>query len=199
MKLHIHKKAKAVIDHDKRTVNPHQWVNNYADYLYAYAIRRVNNEEQAKDLVQETFLAALENVQSFEGRSSEKTWLTSILKNKIFDVYRAGALGLKNASLSKAYPEFFNQANGHWKVEFRPKEFSVQDEDAIESKEFRRILQQCLEKLPAVWHYAFKMKFMEEENSKNICSELKVTQANYWVIMHRAKINLRACLQKYWL
>ena len=75
-------------------LNPHQWVISYADYLYAYAIRRINDEELAKDLVQETFLAALEKAATFEGKSSERTWLTAILKNKIIDVYRKKSSGL---------------------------------------------------------------------------------------------------------
>jgi DNA-directed RNA polymerase specialized sigma24 family protein len=53
-------------------LNPHQWVSAHADYLYAFAITRINDEEQAKDLVQETFLAALEKVNSFEGKSDFK-------------------------------------------------------------------------------------------------------------------------------
>ena len=69
-------------------LDPRKWVAAHADYLYGYAITRVNDEEQARDLVQETFLAALQRVAQFEGRSSERTWLTSILKNKIVDVYR---------------------------------------------------------------------------------------------------------------
>lgn len=180
-------------------VNPGQWVNKYADYLYAYAVRRIDDAELSRELVQETFLAALENAKNFEGHSSEKTWLTAILKNKIFDVYRSRSSGLRNVAFSEAYPEFFNQADGHWKVEYRPKEFPARDEDAIESKDFNHILQLCLKKLPASWHAVFKMKFMDEEDTKAICKELKVTPSNYWVIIHRAKVNLRACLQKHWL
>ena len=195
----MYNKDKNVTDSEINFINPHQWVFKYADFLYGYAVSRINDEEQARDLVQETFLGALESIEEFEGRSTEKTWLTSILRNKIFDTYRARAVGLKKISLCEAYPKFFNQEDGHWKVEFRPKEFSIRDKDAIESKEFNHILQKCLKKLPAVWVTAFKMKFIEEENAKDICSELQVTPANYWVIIHRLKVNLRACLQKNWL
>lgn len=195
----MYNKEKNVADREINAINPHQWVYKYADFLYGYAFSRINDEEQARDLVQETFLAALESIEKFEGRSSEKTWLTSILRNKIFDIYRARTSGLRNVALCEAYPRFFNQADGHWKVECRPKEFFVQDEDPIESKEFNSILQKCLKKLPASWITAFKMKFMDEENAKDICKELKVTASNYWVIIHRVKVNLRACLQKYWL
>ncbi len=195
----MYNKEKNVAKHVINAINPYQWIENYADYLYGYAMQRIDNAEQARDLVQETFLAALEKMEKFEGRSSEKTWLTSILRNKIFDIYRARASGLKNLALCEAYPQFFNQEDGHWKVDLRPRDFSVQDKDAIESKEFNQILQKCLKKLPALWITAFKMKFMEEENAKDICNVLEVTPANYWVIIHRVKVNLRACLQKYWL
>lgn len=69
-------------------IDPQHWVANHSDYLYSYVSTRINDDEQAKDLVQETFLAALEKVFRFEGRSSERTWLTAILKNKVVDVYR---------------------------------------------------------------------------------------------------------------
>ncbi|WP_246229552.1 RNA polymerase sigma factor [Mucilaginibacter humi] len=77
-------------------LNPHKWVDNHADYLYAYAISRISDEEQARDLVQEVFLAALERAGKFEGKSTERTWLTAILKNKIVDVYRKRSSGLAN-------------------------------------------------------------------------------------------------------
>ena len=80
---------------ESHLLDPHQWVKAHADYLYAYAIKRINDTELARDLVQETFLAALEKVDKFEGKSSERTWLTAILKNKIIDVYRKKSSGLR--------------------------------------------------------------------------------------------------------
>src|ERR1700752_3746381 len=82
---------------ENHLLDPRQWVKAHADYLYAYTLSRINNEEQAKDLVQETFLAALEKADKFEGKSSERTWLTAILKNKIIDIYRKRSSGLNNA------------------------------------------------------------------------------------------------------
>lgn len=80
---------------------------NYADYLYPYTRHRINDAEQARDLVQDIFLAALESVEKFDGRCSEKTWLTSILRNKIFDIYRTIASGLNNMALCRSLSTIF--------------------------------------------------------------------------------------------
>jgi RNA polymerase sigma-70 factor (TIGR02943 family) len=185
------------------SIDPHQWVSKYADYLYRYAISRVNEEEQAKDLVQETFLAALEKIDKFEGRSSESTWLTAILKNKIIDVYRKKSSGLaKRTDVLYAEQEqydFFDPANGHWNRVHIPMLFGIEDQDPILNKEFIHILQTCMQKLPALWLAVFTMKHMEDQSTEVICSDLKVTPSNFWVIIHRAKLNLRACLQKNWI
>jgi RNA polymerase sigma-70 factor (ECF subfamily) len=69
----------------KEKVNPESWVSSYADYLYAFALNRVHDIEVCKDLMQETFVAGIKNSSNFKGNSSEKTWLASILKNKIID------------------------------------------------------------------------------------------------------------------
>ena len=195
----MNKKEKFITNNQTNAINPHLWVENYADYLYGFAFSRINDEEQTKDLVQETLLAALESIEKFEGRSSEKTWLTSILKYKIYDIYREKTASVRSVTLHEANPGYFDQADGEWRMEYRPKEFSIKDENVVESKEFYRILKLCLNKLPASWMTAFKMKFIEEEETKDICKELNITSSNYWVMIHRSKINLRACLQKHWL
>lgn len=183
--------------------SPHQWVENYADYLYNYAISRINDPEQAKDLVQETFLAALQQVEKFEARSSERTWLTAILKNKIIDVYRKKASGLagrtQHIGLDDQTIEFFETENGHWKAAHQPVFFGMEDFDPFTNKEFNEILKTCMQKLPALWLAIFTMKHLDDEDTAIICRELKVTAANFWVIMHRSKVNLRACLEKNWI
>ncbi len=184
-----------------KQIDPHQWVVLHADYLYNYAYTRINNEEQARDLVQDTFLAALEKVALFNGDSSERTWLVAILKNKVVDVYRKKASGLTfNADPETAELEqqhFFEAATGHWHRAHQPQPLPM-EEDSYALQEFKSILQQCLQKLPALWLAVFTMKHLEEEATDKICSSLKITPANFWVIMHRTKLNLRACLQKNW-
>src|SRR5476651_615284 len=146
-------------------VNPHKWVEAYADYLYAYAITRINDEEQARDLVQDTFLAALQRADKFEGKSSEKTWLTAILKNKIIDTYRKKSSGLSNIDVVKAEGEQqdFFEDDGHWSPERRPIAFGIEEYDPLHNKEFNRILQNCMKKLPALWMAVFTMKHIDDE------------------------------------
>ncbi len=192
---------KKEIQIEANQTDPHQWVMKYADYLYDYCLSRVNDIELAKDLVQETFLAALEKVENFEGKSTEKTWLTSILRNKIIDIYRSKSSPLSNLHNRNAREirhDFFQQEDGHWNVEQRPYDFGMSDRLAIENKEFQHILQKCLQKLPPLWLAVFTMKFMDDHEAVKICSELKVSSSNYWVIIHRTKVNLRDCLQRNW-
>lgn len=184
-----------------KRLNPHLWVDKYADYLYAYAATRINDEDLARDLVQETFLAALERKGKFEGRSAEKTWLTAILKNKIIDVYRSKSSGFrKDADVTRQEDaDFFDHNDGHWNDQHRPAVLGIEHPNALENKEFQKILQACMKKLPSLWLSVFTMKHIDDESTAMICRELKVTSSNFWVIVHRTKVNLRSCLQKNWI
>ena len=183
--------------------NPKNWVVNYADYLYNYAVTRINDDELARDLVQETFLAALEKVEKFEGRSKEGTWLTAILRNKIIDVYRKKSASLLKQEISEAEDynaqDFFDNDDGHWNQNHRPKAFGIEDFDVLGKKEFNQILQLCFHKLPALWLSVFTMKHLDDESADSICTALRISSSNFWVIIHRTKVNLRSCLQKNWI
>ncbi|HEY4335338.1 MAG TPA: sigma-70 family RNA polymerase sigma factor [Puia sp.] len=180
--------------------DPAHWVAQYADYLYSYALSRLEDDHLCRDLVQETFLAALEKLKDFKGESSERTWLTAILKYKVIDVYRKQnstewlALGPHDAE-----PDFFESDNGHWKEAWEPQPMAIDQQDPATQNELARILQHCLERLPALWFSIFSMKHLDELKAEAICKQLKLTPSNYWVILHRAKVNLRACIQKEWV
>ena len=98
-----------------------------------------------------------------------------------------------------AADRFFDGATGHWKAAHRPKAFGPEAYDPIRAKEFNTILLACMKKLPAVWSAVFNMKHIEGYATEIICKELAITPSNFWVIIHRTKVNLRACLQKTWL
>ena len=184
----------------KSTANPQDWVALHADCLYAFAITRIGDEEQARDLVQETFLSALEGLDKFEQKSSERTWLTAILKNKIMDVYRKRSRQpiTKSLHMPEAESQFFHSEMNNWKKEEWPAEFGIEEADPLQYKELQTILQACMKKLPPLWLSVFSMKHVDDESTTTICSELKVSDSNFWAIIHRAKVNLRTCLQKNW-
>lgn len=183
-------------------LNPKKWVDEHADYLFRYAIVRINSQDTARDLVQETFLAGLNGLAGFNGKSSERTWLTAILKHKIIDPYRKESSGLGiNKQLSNEdslEEDFFNAEDGHWKREYAPKPFQPY-EDPLQEKEFNKVLQACMKKLPGLWTSVFTMKHIDDEKTEVILEELRLSQANFWVIIHRTKLSIRACLQKNWL
>jgi RNA polymerase sigma-70 factor (ECF subfamily) len=179
--------------------DPHHWVERYADQLYSYALARLDQEEEARDLVQETFLSALEKVSQFQGKSSERTWLTAILKYKIIDVYRRRNSGLRTQRMEdEPEMEFFEESNGHWKELYSPRPMGTEGADPLANKELATILKKCLQKLPALWLSVFTMKHMDDATTDDICKELKMTPSNFWVVIHRAKLNLRACIQRSW-
>lgn len=189
-------------DTGQRLLEPQFWVDRHADFLYAYAAARLNDEEQCRDLVQDTFLAALQKTESFRGDSSERTWLTAILKYKVIDVYRkrSSAFASKDEyGTAINEEEFFDLDDNHWKREHWPALFGVEDKDPLHNKEFMSILQQCLQRLPPLWMSVFRLKHLDEEGTEMICQQMKISSGNFWVIIHRAKVNLRSCLQKNWI
>ncbi len=186
------------------TLDPTKWVHLYADYLYKYAYYRVNNDELAQDLVQDVFLSALKGKDTYKGEASEKTWLVSILKNKILDHYKKAST--RNESPLKlntydapSYDYFFNSGKfGHWKKETLPKDWTSA-ENNFDTKEFYKTLENCLNKLPEKWKGVFTLSLLEDSDSKIVCKEFNITSSNFWVIIHRAKLQMRACLEKNWL
>jgi RNA polymerase sigma-70 factor (ECF subfamily) len=186
----------------KENTTPSNWVENYADQLFRYAIVRVSDREVAKDLVQETFLSALQNLDSFRGDSSEKTWLFSIIKNKIIDYYRK-RVNDKTVSLSQAEDSFnlnsYFDEDGEWKESAKPTSWSESRHDDYRSKEFHETLQRCLARLTAQYRAIFTLKYLDELEFEEICKELTISTSNYWVIMHRAKLMLRRCIEKNWI
>ncbi len=183
-------------------LNAALWVRNYADFLFNFALQRVNDEETANDLVQETFLSGLEKSYTFEGKCTEFTWLRTILSNKIIDYYRKQSSGLNALLERRDYQQGFEECfdeDDNWAEAHLPEPLAVAGHDRIAVKEFYGTLECCMKKLPALWMSVFKMKHLDEEKSEVICQELRISTSNYWVIVHRAKLSLRECLHNHWL
>jgi len=168
-------------------------------YLLRYATLQLRNPAAAEDAVQDTLLAALGSGAGFAGRSSLRTWLTGILKHKIIDAIRKATREAPLAEDAEAPDEdaldTLFKANGHWAS--RPAAWE-QPEQALESREFLRVLEECLGRLPARTAQVFMMREHLGVETGEICKELGITPTHCWVLLHRARMALRECLQLNW-
>lgn len=184
-------------ENKKYTLTPNKWVASYADYLYNYTITRVNNGSLAKDLVQETFFAGLKSMKNFQGKASERTWLISILKRKIIDHYRK-----INSTKGKAEVRmnFYSdgEREGEWIEERVPNTWSSDADKNIENDELKTALKNCIDNLPEKYGIVFRMKTIQGFETEEICKELDITSSNLWVIIHRARTQLRKCMEDNW-
>lgn len=184
-------------------LRPNDWTKTYADELFGYAINKTSNTELAEDLVQETFLAGLKSLNNFKGQSSERTWLFSILKFKIADHYRKASTKyeINNSKFGieeDSYIDNYFTEDGDWKENAVPTDWGINYSTSIENKELANTLNGCIDKLPDNQKKLILLKLVEEEETEIVCKELNITTTNYWVIIHRAKLQLRACLEKNW-
>ncbi|SDW21070.1 RNA polymerase sigma-70 factor, ECF subfamily [Lutibacter oricola] len=181
----------------KHTLDPDKWIKSHADYLFNYTISRVNNHEMAKDLVQETFFAGLKAMKNFQGKASERTWLISILKRKIIDYYRKinSAKGKAEVKMN-FYAD--GEREGEWIEERVPTSWNSETEKSIENEELSNTLELCIGKLPEKYELVFRMKTIQQFETEEICKELDITSSNLWVIIHRARTQLRKCMEDNW-
>ncbi len=181
----------------KHTLNPNKWIDLYADYLYNYAVTRVDGQDLAKDLVQETFFSGLKGKDNFRGQASERTWLISILKRKIIDHYRKinSVKGKKEVRVN-----FYGDGDkkGSWLEECVPQTWGNEAEKNIENEELKKALDYCVQNLPEKYRIVFLLKSVQNYESNEICNELGISPSNLWVIIHRARLQLRKCLEENW-
>jgi len=176
-------------------INTGEWVDLYADSLFNYANIRINDADLAKDLVQDTFISALKAIDKFEHKSSVKTWLYSILKRKIIDHWR------KQESRKTNPMSYFNQdgvKKGGFLDGHNPQGKLAEVEVEIENNELSDALTKCIGALPVKWKGIVIDKLVEEKESEEVCNEHAISASNLWVIIHRAKVQLRDCLEKKW-
>lgn len=177
-------------------LKPETWVDKYADYLYNYAIVRVNDSEMAKDLVQETFVAGLNSAKNFRGSASERTWLVAILKRKVIDHYRKINSIKGNAEVRMSYKQ--GDEEGRWLEEQVADPISKTENDRIENEELGIAIQECIMKLPPKQAQVFTMKTIQGISTEDICNELDINPSNLWVLVFRARTALMGCLNANW-
>ena len=182
--------------------DPETWVERYGDVLFRYALVRLRDALRAEDAVQETFLAALQARSGFSGKSSERTWLVGILKHKIIDQFRrlSREQPVETIDSTDELDARFDKS-GHWKVDegLGPIEWTGASANAlVEQKEFLEVLQRCMAKLPPRLAEAFSLRELEECGTDELCQVLSISSTNVWVMLHRARRQLRQCLELNW-
>lgn len=181
------------------------WVYIYSDDLFRWAFHKTGNKEVSEDLVQDTFLAAFNAFDGFKGKSHPKTWLFSIMNNKITDYHRKK---FKNNTFNQSQltgkaedNDIFDSVfdtDGAWRSEFNPTAWRDFEVELLDDSDFRFVFQGCIGKLPDNWSFAIQLKYLEGKDGKEICQDLGITSSNYWQILHRAKLQLRVCIEKNW-
>ncbi len=167
--------------------------------LLRFAILQLRNESQAEDVVQEALVAVLEQPGRYAGRSALRTYVTGILKHKIIDVLRSNSrmqpLDNGDGRLDDEAIDALFSANGHLLA--MPRNWGEPDA-ALQQKDFFRVMEQCLEKLPPAIARIFLMREWLEMETGEICKELGISSSNAWVMLYRARVRLRECLDLNW-
>lgn len=167
-------------------------------YLLRFAALQLRDASTAEDAVQETLLAALAGEARFAGRSNLRTWLTGILKHKIVDSIRRAArepvVAPDEIDDRNEFDGLF-RPNGHWAE--APAAWT-EPHGALEQKQFFGVLEQCLARLPDKTARVFMMREHLGLDTEEICKELGITPTHCWVLLYRARMALRLCLDERW-
>ncbi|MCK9199876.1 MAG: sigma-70 family RNA polymerase sigma factor [Gallionella sp.] len=174
-------------------------LQQHRSYLLRYAMLQLRDPHLAEDVVQETLVAAIESQEKFAAQSSPRTWLVGILKHKIMDLLRKRA---REPQLNVAEGEDENdlvdalfKENGHWAD---PPQTWNAPEQSLENAHFWNVFEQCNQRMPLNTARAFMMREFMEMSTYEICQELGISTTNCWVILHRARLALRECLDLNW-
>lgn len=180
-------------------VNPQIWVEKYHDFLFKYARYRLREADLAEEKIQETFLAALQSRKNFRGLASEKTWLVSILKRKIYDHFQRIS---RDRQYNAASPRACRRYDVFDSKRIQAVRSSIWFSDpsmAYEQKEFLKIVKHALSELPGRLAQVFILREIIELSSQEICELMDISVCNLYVMTHRARKGMRRNLQLKWL
>lgn len=170
--------------------------------MLRFARLQLGSNDEAEDAVQEALAGALRNAASFRGDAALKSWIIAILKNKIADTLRqrqrhpVSATQMQSSGEDGALPDMFDR-RGMWRDAARPARWEDPEAD-IHSSQFFAVFDACLNRLPPQQGRVFLMREVIELDTQEICTELGLSMGNVHVILHRARLALRACLQHNW-
>jgi RNA polymerase sigma-70 factor, ECF subfamily len=174
-------------------------LERHRPYLLRFALVQLRDRSAAEDAVQDTLLAAIQGASQFAGQSAVRTWLVGILKHKIIDSIRKTARERPVESRAETEGaeslEAFFADDGHFA---EPPEEWAGPERSLEESRFFEALERCLQSLPKKTASAFTLREMMGLETEEICKELGISTSNCWVMLYRARMSLRACLEQTW-
>lgn len=174
-------------------------LHEHRSYLVRYAILQLRDPDLAEDAVQETLVAAIESKNKFSAHSSLRTWLVGILKHKILDILRKRSrepqLNVEDGEDESELVDTLFKENGHWTD---PPQRWANPEQSMENTHFWKIFEQCNQHMPINTARVFMMREFMDMTTEEICQELAISTTNCWVLLHRARLSLRECLDLKW-
>lgn len=180
-------------------INPEEWVDLYGDYLYRYALSRLRDQDAARDAVQETFLAAIKSLDRYDGRVEVKYWLRGIMRFKIVDRIRKTVREqpIVDVDVEHILDSTLFKASGV--PSMRPDPWHFDAHQALDSEVFWEAFNQCLDGLKGPMRQAFVLKMLEDMETEEVCKVMNVSANNLWVLNHRARSQLKKCLETKWV
>lgn len=177
-------------------VDAETWLLRHGDVLYRYALRYTATREEAEDLVQETLLAAWRGRSRFRGEASERSWLIGILKHKIGDRLRSAARDpLGENGVEEIEARVF-RINGTWLEP--PGDWGRDPLDDAQCDAFLESVAKCLDDIPEAQREAFLLRELAAMDAESVSQSMRITVDNLYVLLHRARLRLRRCLERIW-
>ena len=174
-------------------------LENFRPRLLKYAMLQLRDQTSAEDVVQETLLAAIQSAGNFSGKSSVSTWLVGILKHKVIDTVRRQSrerpLDLSTDEQSPEDLDALFKDDGHFQ---EPPTDWMDPEAALTQRKFFEVLEHCLQGLPKNSARVFTMREITGLDLDEICNEVGITPTNCGVLLYRARLRLRSCLEQRW-
>ena len=178
---------------------PDTWVDRYGNYLYAYAMSRLRNSETAADCVQDTFLAGIKALERFDGSRDIKFWLRGIMHNKIVDQIRKSIKENKvdiDTEDEALLESFWFKYSGIATTNPDPWQFNPRK--AYDNTEFWEVFNVCIDKVKQPARQAFVLRMLEDMETKEVCKVMDITPNYLWVLLHRARQQLKVALEEKW-
>lgn len=188
-------------EHERGLLADTAFLQDIRRQMIKFATLQLSDASQAEDAVQEALIGAMKNADSFGGRAAFKTWMFAILKNKIADILRIRQRTVNIGSFAgddddEDLSELFDR-KGHWLADERPAAWG-DPEASMRDRHFWRVFEACLEKLPPRQARVFMMREFVELDADEICATVELTTSNLHVLLHRARLRLRECLENNW-